>query len=272
MKPFIHGGRNGIYIIDLQKTARKFREAVAFVQDAAARGGSVLFVGTKRQAQEAIVEEARRCNMFYVDQRWLGGTLTNFTTIRRSINRLKELDELVESEDAAKLTKKELSRVEKERGKLQKSLSGIKDMEKLPQVVFVVDPRRERIAIAEANKLNIPVVAIVDTNCDPDPIDYPIPGNDDALRSIKLFSSRIADAVIEGAAAWKEAKKQAPAEREQRVASAPRSVADRVRARTARREALRAQAVRTPEPVAAGAGEAPAEAPSGSGDKDGGAE
>ncbi len=244
MKEYIFGGRNGIYIIDLQKTIRKFREALAFGTDVSARGGKVLFVGTKRQAQAAIVEAADACSMFYVDQRWLGGTLTNFSTIRRSIGRLRELEELASDEQAEKLTKKETARLEKERAKLEKSLSGIKTMERLPQAMFVVDPQREHIAVAEANKLGIPVVAIVDTNCDPDPIDYPIPGNDDAIRAIRLFSQRFAEAVVEGAAVWASARREQPmAEAGQQEGGAVhQTVADRVRARKARRERVRAQA------------------------------
>jgi len=242
MKPYIFGGRNGIYIIDLQKTVRKFREALAFAGDVAARGGKILFVGTKRQAQAPIVEEATRAGMFYVDQRWLGGTLTNFSTIRKSINRLREIEEIMGGDGAKELTKKEASRLEKERAKLEKSLAGIKSMERLPRAVFVVDPQKEKIAVAEANKLNIPVIAIVDTNCDPDPIDYPIPGNDDAIRAIKLFASRIADAAIEGGRVWESAREETEETAEKRSAPAHRTVADRVRARTARRERVRAQA------------------------------
>jgi len=163
MKPYIFGARNGIYIIDLQKTSRKLREALAFVSDLSSRGGTVLFVGTKRQAQEVVVEESKRCNMFFIDQRWLGGTMTNFSTIRRRINRLRELEELIEGDDASKLTKKELAKLEKERSRLDKTLSGIKEMNRLPQALFVIDPHKERIAVAEANKLGIPVIAIVDT-------------------------------------------------------------------------------------------------------------
>ena len=193
MKPFIFGARNGIYIIDLQKTSRRLREALAFISDVAARGGSVLFVGTKRQAQGVVSEEALRAGQHFIDQRWLGGTLTNFSTIRKSINRLKELEAMAEDEATAKMTKKERSRLDKERAKLHKTLSGIKNMDKLPQAVFVVDPQKERIAVAEANKLSIPVIAVVDTNCDPGPIDFPIPGNDDAIRAIKLFATCFAD-------------------------------------------------------------------------------
>jgi len=249
MKPFIFGARNGIYIIDLQKTSRRLRQALAFVSDVASRGGTVLFVGTKRQAQETIAEEALRCSMYYIDQRWLGGTLTNFSTIRKSINRLRELEELAAAEDPAKLTKKELARLDKERGRLEKTLSGIKTMDRLPQAVFVIDPQKERIAVAEANKLNIPVIGVVDTNCDPEPIDFPIPGNDDAIRAIKLFSSRFADAIIEGRAIWESAKRHVVSDTEKRaVAPSPQSIADRGRAREARRERVRQQVARGRRP------------------------
>jgi small subunit ribosomal protein S2 len=239
MKPFIFGARNGIYIIDLKRTSQQLRQALAFVSDLAARGGTVLFVGTKRQAQEVIVEESQRSGMYYIDQRWLGGTLTNFSTIRRSIARLMHLEELLAGEDAEKLTKKERARLEKERAKLEKTLSGIKTMTKLPQAMFVIDPQRERIAVAEANKLGIPVVAIVDTNCDPQLIDFPIPGNDDAIRAIKLFTSRFADAIIEGRQLWESARRQVETETEKQVATQAKSIADRVRAREARRERVR---------------------------------
>jgi len=247
MKQFIFGARNGIYIIDLKKTSRQLREALAFVSDLAARGGLVLFVGTKRQAQEVVVEEAQRSSMYYIDQRWLGGTLTNFSTIRKSIARLTELEETTSGEDGEKLTKKERAKLDKELAKLEKTLSGIKTMPKLPQAVFVIDPHREKIAVAEANKLGIPVVAIVDTNCDPEPIDFPIPGNDDAIRAIKLFASRFADAIIEGRQIWESARKQMTPETDKQVAAHPESIADRVRAREARRERVRqhVQATRT---------------------------
>lgn len=239
MKQFIFGARNGIYIIDLQKTSRRLSDALNFISRVASRGGSVLFVGTKRQAQEVVVEEARRSNQHYIDQRWLGGTLTNFATIRRSINRLKTLEEMSEDE-SAKLTKKERSKIDKELGRLNKTLGGIKNMERLPQAVFVVDPQKEKIAVAEANKLGIPVVAVVDTNCDPDPIDYPIPGNDDAIRAIKLFAGCFADAIIEGSAAWAAAPKTQQREGADALESAsPRSIGDRVRAREARRLRVR---------------------------------
>ncbi len=198
MQKYIFGERNGIYIIDLQKTLKKFREAYHFVRDLAAAGGTVLFVGTKKQAQETVYEEATRCGMFYVNQRWLGGTLTNFATIRKSIARLKKLEEMKESGEHERLPKKEVLGLERERAKLEKALAGIKEMDRLPSAVFIIDPRTEKIALAEAQRLAIPIVAIVDTNCDPTGIDYPIPGNDDAIRSVRLITSRIADAVNEG--------------------------------------------------------------------------
>jgi len=198
MKPYIFGKRNGIYIIDLQKTLRMFNDVASFVQHLAAEGKRILFVGTKRQAQEAIAEEAARCGEFYVTNRWLGGTLTNFVTLRTSIQRLKEVEGRLNDENSA-LTKQERLRLEREREKMVKNLEGIRDMEELPDVLFVVDPKKEDIAVSEANKLGIPVIAIVDTNCDPELIDYPIPGNDDAIRAIRLFASRIADAYLAGA-------------------------------------------------------------------------
>jgi small subunit ribosomal protein S2 len=201
MRGFIFGRRNGIYIIDLQQTLLRFREAADYVEHMARMGRRLLFVGTKRQAQQAIQEEARRCGQFYVTHRWLGGTLTNFVTIRASVERLQDTERKLADEDSL-LTKKELLRLERERDKMVRNLEGIRDMERLPDALFVVDPRREHIAIAEANKLNIPVVAIVDTNCDPELVDHVIPGNDDAIRTIRLFAGRIADSYIEGAAAW----------------------------------------------------------------------
>jgi small subunit ribosomal protein S2 len=182
----------------LQKTLKKFREAAQFVQDAVTSGGQVLFVGTKRQAQESIESEAERCSMYHVNTRWLGGTLTNFKTIRKSVETLNKYEAMATDGSYEKLTKKEILSVEKRKAKLVKVLAGIKSMTKLPDVVFVVDPNRERIAVAEANKLGIPVVAIVDTNCDPEHVDYVIPGNDDAIRAVKLFTSKIAESVIEG--------------------------------------------------------------------------
>jgi len=198
MKEYIFGERNGIYIIDLQKTHRLLQEALQHVQELAAQGRTLLFVGTKRQAQEAVAEEAQRCGMPYVNERWLGGLLTNFVTVRKSLDRLKEL-ELVSSDGRQeRLTKKELARLEKERLKLEKNLLGIKGMKTVPDAVFVIDTRKEAIAVKEARKLKVPVVGIVDTNCDPDEVDYVIPGNDDALRAIKLFAGRMADAVLAG--------------------------------------------------------------------------
>jgi small subunit ribosomal protein S2 len=197
MKRYIFGKRNGIYIIDLQKTVRLFREAADFVQELGASGKRLLFVGTKRQAQEVIAEEASRSGEFYVTHRWLGGTLTNFVTLRGSIQRLKEIEEKLGDEDSG-LTKKEILRLNRERQRMQENLGGIREMEEIPDALFVVDPKKESIAVAEANKLGIPVIAIVDTNCDPELVDYVIPGNDDAIRSIRLFSSRIADAYLTG--------------------------------------------------------------------------
>ena len=200
MKEYIFGERNGIYIIDLQKTLKLFKEAMRFVGEMSSQGKNVLFVGTKRQAQEAISEEATRCGMYYVNQRWLGGLLTNHVTIQKSIKRLKELDLLATESAYAGRSKKEITRLERERKHLQQYLAGIKDMPGLPDYLFVIDSNKEEIAVREARKLGIPVVGVVDTNCDPDMVDLPIPGNDDALRAIRLFSSKIADAVIEGKA------------------------------------------------------------------------
>jgi small subunit ribosomal protein S2 len=198
MQKYIFGERNGIYIIDLQKTLKKFREAYGWVRELAAGGGTMLFVGTKKQAQEAVLEEAARCGMFFVSHRWLGGTLTNFATIRKSIARLKKLDEMKETGEYERLPKKEVLGLEREREKLEKALVGIKQMDRLPSAVFIIDPKKESIAVAEAQRLSIPIVAIVDTNCDPSVIDYPIPGNDDAIRAVRLITSRIADAINEG--------------------------------------------------------------------------
>ena len=241
MKPYIFGARNGIYIIDLQKTSQKLRAALAFVSDLAARGGSVLFVGTKRQAQEVIVEEATRSGQYYIDQRWLGGTLTNFSTIRKSLTRLSVLEQLTSEEQVGKLTKKERAKLEKERDRLEKTLSGIKKMERLPQAVFVVDPQKEKIAVAEANRLAIPVIAIVDTNCNPENVDFPIPGNDDAIRAIKLFAGSFAEAIIEGRAVWESVRHEIDTDAEEHVEAPPQSIADRVRAREARRLRVRKQ-------------------------------
>jgi small subunit ribosomal protein S2 len=201
MKKYIFGERNGIYIIDLQKTLKGLEEAYNFVRDVASTGADVLFVGTKKQAQDAVSEEAKRASAFYVNQRWLGGMMTNFATVKKSIERLKKIEAMHEDGTMSLLPKREASALEKERTKLDKNLSGIKDMKGLPGVMFVIDPKKERIAIAEARRLSIPIVAVVDTNCDPDEIDYVIPGNDDAIRAIKLLTSKIASATVEGRAA-----------------------------------------------------------------------
>ena len=198
MAPYIFTERNGIYIIDLQKTVRKIDDAYAFVRSVAMEGKSVLFVGTKKQAQESIEAEAKRCNMFYVNNRWLGGMLTNFRTIKGRIARLNAIDEMEARGDFEVLPKKEVIKLQHEREKLQENLGGIREMKNLPGCLFVVDPRKEHIAVAEARALNIPIVAIVDTNCDPDEIDYVIPGNDDAIRAVKLIAGKMADAVLEG--------------------------------------------------------------------------
>jgi small subunit ribosomal protein S2 len=200
MKEYIFGERNGIYIIDLQKTQRMFRDALGFVSNAIAEdtGKTVLFVGTKRQAQDAVREEAERAGQYYVNQRWLGGLLTNFQTVQKSIKRLKDLEAMQTDGRYEKLTKKERIKLDREREGLNKNLSGIKSMNRLPDIVFIIDVRKEEIAVAEANRLGIPIVAVVDTNCSPEGIDYVIPGNDDALRAVRLFASRIADSILEG--------------------------------------------------------------------------
>jgi len=198
MKPYIFGARNGIYIIDLQNTAELLKEAYSFIVRTVSEGGAVLFVGTKKQAQDSIVEEAERCGMFHVCNRWLGGTLTNFQTIRKSIDRLKELEEMKRDGSIGRYTKKEVLRMEKELAKLERSLGGIKDMDELPSALLIVDTKKEKIAVNEGKKLGIPIVAVVDSNGDPDDIDYVIPGNDDAIRSIRLLTSIIADACTEG--------------------------------------------------------------------------
>jgi len=198
MKEYIFGERNGIYIVDLQKTLKLFKDAMAYVGDMASQGKNVLFVGTKRQAQEAIAEEATRCQMFYINNRWLGGLLTNYTTVKKSIERLKMLEDLAETGNYGGRTKKEIIQLERERKHLSANLSGIRDMGRLPDVIFVVDSNKEAIAVMEARRLGIPVVAVVDTNCDPDQVDYVIPGNDDALRAIRLFTNKIAEACLEG--------------------------------------------------------------------------
>lgn len=208
MRPFIYGARNGVHIIDLDQTARLFSRAFNFVTETVARGGHILMVGTKRQAQEIIQEEALRSSSFFVVNRWLGGTLTNFRTIKQGLERLRQLERMKEDGTYGQLPKKEVSRLEKERERSEKYLGGLKAMSSLPHALFIVDPSMETIAVQEANKLQIPIIAITDTNCDPDVIDYVIPGNDDAIRSIKLITARIADAVIEGSQRRREAPQQ----------------------------------------------------------------
>jgi small subunit ribosomal protein S2 len=198
MKEYIFGERNGIYIIDLQKTLKMFKEASRFIAELSSQGRIVLFVGTKRQAQDAVSEEATRANSFYINQRWLGGLLTNWVTVQKSVKRLKELDEMATDGRYELLPKKEVIKLERERKHLQANLAGIKNMSRLPDAIFVIDSNKEQIAVREARKLGIPVVAVVDTNCDPSEVDYVIPGNDDALRAIRLFASKIADSVVEG--------------------------------------------------------------------------
>jgi small subunit ribosomal protein S2 len=216
MKKYIFDARNGIYIIDLQKTIRLFKEACDFARQTAAEGRTVLFVGTKKQAQDVVAEEALRCGGHYMNQRWLGGTLTNFVTIHAGIQRMRAYEEQ-KAAGYTGLNKREVARIEGELEKLQKYMSGIRDMDKLPGAVFVIDTKKERLAVHEANRLGIPVIATVDTNCDPDGIDFVIPGNDDAIRSVKLITGKIADAVIEGAAIWQE-KQQAATQQAQEVA------------------------------------------------------
>lgn len=277
MKEFIFGERNGIHIIDLQQTLKLFKEAVDFVTDLASRGKTVLFVGTKRQAQEVIEEEARRCNMFFVNNRWLGGLLTNFSTVQNSIKRYKELETMRENGFYEKLSKKEVAQLERERKRLEKNLRGIRDMNHLPDAVFVIDSLKEAIAVKEAAKLGIPIIAVVDTNCDPDPIDYVIPGNDDALRAVKLFTSTIADAIIAGRAVY-EAKvaeerrlAQEKAEREAAARKAAREAAAKAKAEAAakaeaeaaaKEEAARAAAAEETVEKAPAQEESPVESPS----------
>ena len=222
MAQYIFTERNGIYIIDLQKTVKKVDEAYAFVRDVAMEGKSILFVGTKKQAQESIESEAKRCNMFYVNNRWLGGMLTNFRTIQTRIKRLNDIDRMEQNGQFDVLPKKEVIKLCAEREKLLKNLGGIREMKKLPGALFIVDPRKERIAVSEARKLGIPIVAIVDTNCDPDEIDYVIPGNDDAIRAVKLISGTIANAIIEG----KEGQMGAAAAEEKEAEAAEQEAAE----------------------------------------------
>src|SRR6476659_4528079 len=251
MKEYIFGERNGIYIIDLQKTQRMFREAIAFVTGLIAedKGRTVLFVGTKRQAQDAIREESEKCSQFYVNQRWLGGLLTNFQTVQKSIKRLKDLEAMQTDGRYEKLTKKERIKLDRERQGLDKTLSGIKSMNRLPDAVFVIDVRKEEIAVAEANKLGIPVIAVVDTNCSPEGIDYVIPGNDDALRAVRLFAARIADAVLEGQQMLTEGGATADQDTEEKPDTAAASAPETAAAATASSE--QAAATEPAAPVAA---------------------
>ncbi len=255
MKEFIFGERNGIHIIDLQKTQRYFREATNFVTDVANQGRTILFVGTKRQAQDAIAEEAQRCSQFYVNQRWLGGLLTNFQTIRKSIERLHELDRMREDGSYERLPKKEVIRLERKREALEKNFAGIKYMTRLPDVIVVIDTDKEQTAVREARRLGIPIVAIVDTNCDPDGIDYLIPGNDDALRAVRLFASKIADAVVAGQQMMKDAQEAAAEAATQPMAQAARMetgtvVAPTESAATPERPPANAEPAATPAPEA----------------------
>jgi small subunit ribosomal protein S2 len=220
MKPYIFGKRNGIYIVDLQKTEQLFREAADFVRWLGRTGRRLLFVGTKRQAQDVIAEEAQRCGQYYVTHRWLGGTLTNFVTIRSSIERLEDAERRLDDPDSP-LTKKERVRLEREREKAKRNLEGIRRLEALPDALFVVDPKKEDIAVSEANKLGIPVVAVVDTNCDPELVDYVIPGNDDAIRSIRLFAGRVADAYLEGAGELEKDVQASPGRGQRQQPAAP---------------------------------------------------
>ncbi|RKX52790.1 MAG: 30S ribosomal protein S2 [Thermotoga sp.] len=217
MKPYIYTARKGIYIIDLQKTVKMFDRAYNFIVDVASKGGTVLMVGTKKQAQEAIEREARRAGAFYVTERWLGGMLTNFRTIKKRIDYFKEIEKMEENGELDKVPPKEALKIRREKEKLEKYFAGIKEMVELPGAVFVIDPRKEKNAVAEANKLKIPVVALVDTNCDPDPIDYVIPGNDDAIRATALITSKIADAIIEGRQGYQETLEAQKTEEEKEI-------------------------------------------------------
>ncbi|RPI24389.1 MAG: 30S ribosomal protein S2 [Acidobacteria bacterium] len=243
MKEYIFGERNGIYIIDLQKTLRLFKNALDFVTGLSSQGKSVLFVGTKRQAQESIEEEAKRCGMFFVNNRWLGGLLTNFATVQNSLKRYKELESQKANGFYEKLSKKEVARLERERKKLEKNLRGIREMERLPGAIFVVDSNKEAIAVKEAAKLGIPVIAIVDTNCSPDDVSYVIPGNDDALRAVRLFASTVADAVISGKAVYQARVEAEVKEAEDRAA---KEAASRRAAKEAKEAARRSQQAPAP--------------------------
>ncbi|MEW5734925.1 MAG: 30S ribosomal protein S2 [Thermodesulfobacteriota bacterium] len=233
MKQYIFGARNGIYIIDLQKTVKLFRSAVSFVSDVTGSGGKILFIGTKKQARETLYEEANRCEMFYVHNRWLGGMLTNFQTIKKGIDRLNYLNRIMLDGTINLFPKKEALKLGKERIKLDNNLGGIKNMTKLPDAIFIIDTKNESIAVKEARRLGIPIVAVVDTNCDPDEIDYPIPGNDDAIRSIRLITSRVAEACLEGTARWAEIK-AAEADKRGDEKAAAAAASERAAARAAK--------------------------------------
>src|SRR5678815_953159 len=254
MYAFIFGERNGIYIIDLSKTAKLYREAAEFVTNAVAQGGTFLFVGTKRQSQDAIAEEAQRCGMFFVNQRWLGGLLTNFSTIQRSLGRLRDLEAMETDGRYETLSKKEISQLEKEKRKLQKNLEGIRSMSRLPDALFVVDTRKEKIAVDEARKLKIPVIGVVDTNCDPDEVDFVIPGNDDALRAIRLFASRVADAVVAGRGMRESRLAEEEAARAEEAAQADAAARLRTAVRPQRREPTPTAAFRPPRRIEVRAG------------------
>jgi len=230
MKPYIFGPRNGIYIINLDKTIRLFRKSYDYVVKEASKGGNILFVGTKRQAQTIIKEEAVRCDMHYINHRWLGGTMTNFQTIKKGVDRLKSIEAMQEDGSISKFPKKEILLMEKERIKLERNVGGIKNMRSLPAAVFVIDPYKEQIAVKEANKLNIPVIALADTNCNPDGISYIIPGNDDAIRAIKLITSAIADAVLDGRSQLKEKDAVVEEMVEQAMAENPEEISDEIKA------------------------------------------
>jgi small subunit ribosomal protein S2 len=230
MKPYIFAPRNGIYIINLDKSIRLFRKAYEYILNETSKGGYVLFVGTKRQAQAIIKEEAERCGMYFINHRWLGGTLTNFQTIKKGVDRLKSIEAMQEDGSINKFPKKEVLLMEKERGKLQRNIGGIKNMRSLPAAVFVIDPNKEQIAVKEANKLNIPVIALADTNCSPDGISYIIPGNDDAIRAIKLITAALADAVMDGRSQLKEKDAVVEEMVEQAMAESPENVSEETEA------------------------------------------
>ena len=262
MKKYIFGQRNGIYIIDLQKTVKMFETAYNFVKDISANGESILFVGTKKQAQDVIIEESQKSLSFYVNQRWLGGMLTNFKTIKQGIGKLKKIEKMKEDGTYELLTKKEVAKHEHERTRLDKNLSGVKDMNKLPGAIFVIDPKKEAIAIAEAKKLGIPIVALVDSNCDPDGIDYVIPGNDDAIRSIKLLSSKISEAAAEGKSILNKKLEEAEAKaaEEARIAAEAKAVEEAKAAEEAKIVAEAAKATKAAKAAeAAKTAEAPKE-------------